>query len=209
MEIITNYTPKFYFQDELDDSGWGCGWRCIQMLLSQLGIDKDIFTIAFEVSELIGEGVNIDFDNRKINMADTYWILLYMCNVCHMMGASEANMEMFTVESTTMLNELSERLQTHFLTQKSLVVVTAGGATALISGIKSNESGSFDVYLIDPHTSSLDVNFEELKGFGKGGRGWIDIRDIILKGMDEIGIDNDDEFLVNSSCLFGFLQNSC
>lgn len=202
--VLTNYTPKHYFSDGVNDKGWGCGWRCIQMLLSQYGIEKDIFTIAEEVKLLLGDDVTIDYENKKINMADTYWITMYISSVYHQMGFNTTDVDMFTVATMGLLNDLFIMLQTHFLTQNSLVVVTAGGASALISGVRPVENG-FEVYLVDPHIETPDQNFEELKEFGKGGRGWINIRDVILKGKNEIGIVDDNEFLMNSSCMFGFV----
>lgn len=202
--VISNYTVKHYFQDNLNDSGWGCGWRCIQMLLSQYGIQKDIFTIAQETQQLLGEDVGIDTENKRIHMADPGWIMLYVSNIYHQIGISTTDFSMFTLSSISNIDTLYEKLQIHFASQSSLVSVTAGGATSLIAGVKASDN-LFEVYLVDPHTESINQNFEELKGFGKGGRGWINIRDVILKGKDEIGIIDDDEFLMNSSCLFGFL----
>ena len=120
------------------------------------------------------------------------------------MGIETTDVEMYTLQTMGNLNDLFMKLQQHFLTQNSLVIVTAGGATALISGIQPSENG-FDVYLIDPHIEYKEQNFNELKEFGKGGRGWMNIRDVVLKGKNEIGIDDDNEFLMNSSCLFGFI----
>ena len=206
--VLTNYIPKYYFQDDLDDSGWGCGWRCIQMLLSQIDINKNIFDIAYEIKDIVGEDISIDLDSKKINMADIYWIMLYMSGVGHQLGHTDTEFEMFTIENMSQINNLYDKLQMHFLLQKSLVVVTAGGATALIAGVKpATDENLFDVYLVDPHTSSIDVDFNKLKGFGEGGRGWTNVRNVILKGKEKIGIEDDDEFLMNSSCLFGFLQN--
>lgn len=202
--MITNYTFKTYFQDNINDAVWGCGWRCIQMLLSQIGIEKDIFTIAKEVQELLGENVGIDIKNQKIHMADLSWIMLYISNQYQQMGI-EIDINMLTIENTSQINVLFEKIQNHLITQSTLIGVTAGGATALIADIRINEE-LFDVYLIDPHVSSLEQDIETLKGFGEGGRGWINIRDVILKGKDEIGIEDDNEFLLNSSCLFGFLN---
>jgi hypothetical protein len=201
--MITNYTPKTYFQDNINDAVWGCGWRCIQMLLSQFGVDKDIFTIAKEVQDLLGENVGIDTENQRIHMADLSWIMLYVSSQYQQMGI-ESNIDMLTIENISMINSLYEKLQNHFITQSTLVGVTAGGATALIAGVRQCDN-LFEVYLIDPHVDSLEQNFEVLQGFGKGGRGWINIRDVILKGKDEIGIVDDNEFLMNSSCLFGFI----
>lgn len=202
--VLTNYTPKHYFSDNIDDKGWGCGWRCIQMLLSQYDIKKDIFTIAEEVKTLLGEEIQIDKENTKISMADTYWIIMYISSIYQQMGIDTTDVEMYTIQSMNNLNDLFMKLQQHFMTQNSLVVVTAGGATALISGVQPSENG-FDVYLVDPHVEDKEQNFDELQEFGKGGRGWINIRDVVLKGKNEIGIEDDNEFLMNSSCLFGFI----
>lgn len=202
--VLTNYTPKHYFSDNINDKGWGCGWRCIQMLLSQYDIEKDIFTIAEEVKTLLGEEIVIDKKNTKISMADTYWIIMYISSIYQQMGIETTDVEMYTLQTMANLNDLFMKLQQHFLSQNSLVVVTAGGATALISGIQPSENG-FDVYLVDPHIEHKEQNFDELVEFGKGGRGWINIRDVVLKGKNEIGIEDDNEFLMNSSCVFGFI----
>lgn len=206
MEPISNYIHKYYYQDGINDQGWGCGWRCIQMLLSQLGINKDIFSIAQDVKEMVGDNVNIDLVNKKINMADAYWIMLYVTNVYHQTGFVEADFEMFTIESMSMMDTLREKIELHLLVNQTLITVTAGGATSLISGVKDNDNGTFDIYLVDPHIQYEGEEYGDIKGFGKGGHGWINIRDVILKGKDEIGILDDDEFLVNSSCLFGFIK---
>lgn len=204
LNMINNYTIKHYFQDDINDAVWGCGWRCIQMLLSQVGIEKDIFIIAKDIEDLLGENVGIDIENQRIHMADPGWIMLYMSNIYHQMQLN-ANFDMFTIESMSMINTLFEKLQNHFITQTTLITVTAGGATSLIADVRLCDN-LFEIYLIDPHVDSLEQNFEVLQGFGKGGRGWINIRDVILKGKDEIGIVDDNEFLMNSSCLFGFLE---
>lgn len=203
--VLTNYIAKHYFDDNMNDNGWGCGWRCIQMLLSHLGINKDIFTIASETNEILGEHFKIDKYNKKIDMADTTTIMLYVSMVFKSIGVESTDIDMYHLTNTWKLSELFEKIQTHFATTQTLIVVTAGGATALIGGVRKLDEDPFEVYLIDPHVQSKDQNFDELKEFGKGGRGWINIKDIILKGKKEIGIDDDNEFLMNSSCLFGFL----
>jgi hypothetical protein len=204
--VLTNYIVKHYFDDNIDDSGWGCGWRCIQMLLSHLGIEKNIFTIATEINEMLGEDFKIDNDNKKIDMADTTTIMLYVSMTFKLLGAESTDINMYHLTNTCKLPELFEKIKTHFATTQTLIVVTAGGATALIGGIRKIDEEPFEVYLVDPHVQSKEQNFEELKQFGKGGRGWININDIVLKGKDEIGIEDDNEFLMNSSCLFGFLK---
>jgi hypothetical protein len=203
--ILTNYTLKHYFDDDINDSGWGCGWRCIQMLLSHLGIEKDIFTIAKEANEILGENFKIDTVNKKIDMAETTTIMLYVSMAFKSIGAESTDIDFHHLTNMCNLPELFHKLQMHFARTQTLVVVTASGATALIAGIRKIDKQHFEVYLVDPHIQTKEQNFEELKGFGKGGRGWINIRNIILAGKDEIGINDDDEFLMNSSCLFGFL----
>lgn len=191
---------------DINDDGWGCGWRCIQMLLSQFGIEKDIFTIAIETSQLLGEEISIDFDNRKIVMADTSWIMLYVCHCLHQLELSSTEFNMYHLATKYMLPELLQTLTSHFRSETTLVTVTAGGATSLIAGVRPSltNSDTFDVYLVDPHMPKHG-DFDTLRGFGKGGRGWIDIKKIIYKGKEEIGILDDNEFLLNSSCLFGFI----
>jgi hypothetical protein len=207
--VITNYKPYYYGCDGINDTDWGCGWRCIQMLLSQLKIEKDLFTIAFETQELIGDPFTIDIENSKIHMADTYWIMLYTCDQVQKIGFDDAKFDMLTLQNTNEIPDLYQKLQEHFLTENNLVVVTASGATSLIAGVRSADS-LFEVYLVDPHVqvtgNEQQPNFDVLNGFGKGGRGWININEIILKGKNEIGIEDDNEFLENSSCLFGFFQ---
>ncbi len=208
--IINNYTPYYYGCDGINDTNWGCGWRCIQMLLSQFGVEKDILTIAFETQDIVGEQFAIDVDSKKIHLADTTWIMLYVTNQAHQIGFDNVKFEMCTIQNMSDLPELYQKLQEHFLTETSMVVVTAGCATSLIAGIRVSDH-VFDVYLVDPHVQ-INANgeipvFDELKGFGKGGKGWINIKDIILNGKEEIGIQDDNEFLSNSSCLFGLFQN--
>lgn len=206
--IITNYKPHYYNCDGINDTDWGCGWRCIQMLLSQLNTEKDLFTIALETQELTGDPFSIDFDNNKINMADTSWVMLYICDQAQKIGFDDAKFDMLTLQTTDDIPNLYQKLQEHFLTETSLVVVSASGATSLIAGVRSTDS-LFDVYLVDPHLRVSDneqPNFDVLQGFGKGGRGWINISEIIYKGKNDIGIEDDNEFLENSSCLFGFFQ---
>ena len=207
-QILTNYRPYYYRIDDINDTGWGCGWRCIQMLLSQISqTEFNIFTIAKEVEKLTKDNVRLDLENQKIGMADTYWIMLYVTDYYQRHGKLTTKFTMLTINSIRLLNELYETLQYHFVEQDTLVVVSAGGATGLLAGVRPSRDGTtFEVYLIDPHMSP-GQSFNELVGFGDGGRGWIDIKDIILKGMLEIGLDDPDEFLENSSCLFGFIQN--
>lgn len=71
MSYLSNFTPHWCATEGVDDFDWGCGWRSLQTIMTQLGIVKDIWTLAFEVKEFTQDPeLIIDFDTMTVSMAD-------------------------------------------------------------------------------------------------------------------------------------------
>jgi hypothetical protein len=177
MSAIKNYKAYWYNCDNIEDYGWGCGWRCIQMLLSQYHANNDIFTIGREVKLDIYHQLQI---NDKLPFMDITWIGKYMKKY-------ENTYKIYTINNINQINEFVSKLETYFTNYNKLVVVVSSGAISLIGGVKRIGKKTY-VYLIDPHVWYKTDRFPSLIGFGNGGKGWTDLDNILYKGIDVLNI---------------------
>eukprot|EP00049_Salpingoeca_infusionum_P021036 m.365989 g.365989 ORF g.365989 m.365989 type:complete len:227 (-) comp34109_c0_seq1:459-1139(-) len=219
----------------------------MQMLLSQFEVQSDgLFALAESVRDVLKEPIHIQRNPAKIDMADAAWIAMYIPKRCERNGL-DVRVAMQALNSVQTLHQLKDDLKRHFSEQGTLVTIIAGGAIALLGGVRfavspeaadldlartddgadishdvcqdTRESHEYEVFLIDPHMpvkhsseqtgedADTAVDFNVLRGFGCGGRGWTNIRNIVLKGQSELGIEDDAVFLSLSSTALLFFSS--
>jgi len=206
MDHITNYLPHWCMMDGIMDKDWGCGWRSLQTLLSQLNIYQDVFTIAFDVKlytddpELI-----IDYDKPEISMSDISQLAPYYVSVANSNGSTSANFDMFMVDTLASIDKSSEILNAYFNEShhKNLVMIGTGGNVSLVGGFK-REGESNMIYLIDPHVDNEYDNFGDCKGIGRGGQGWVDLKSTVLYGKELLGKSESDFLAFSPAILVTF-----
>lgn len=208
MSRITNYVPHWCMMDDINDKEWGCGWRSLQTMLSQLNIFKDVFTLGFEVKTFTNDPeLVIDFDKPEISMADMSQLAPYFVSVAQTNGSLSANFDLLMVNNLEMVKKASQLLNTYFNESKSNVfaMIGTGGNVGLIGGYK-HENNKDMVYLIDPHVNDFNSDFGDCNGIGRGGQGWVDFKETVLYGQSILGMD-DDTFLSYSPALIATFNN--
>lgn len=196
MSNLTDYVPHWCMMDENMDKEWGCGWRSLQTLLSQIGIFNDIWTLAFELRAFTGDPeIVFDYDRKEISMADLSQISPYFVNVAINNGYTNANFDMLMINNLDALNNVSSKLNEYFngSNSKVLGLFGTGGNVACIGGYQKID-GKDMIYLVDPHGDSPEMNFESCNGIGRGGQGWVDLKESVLYG-NHIFKKTDNDFL--------------
>jgi hypothetical protein len=205
MNHLVNFTPHWCCEDDFYDLDWGCGWRSLQTILTQIGINKDVWTLAFEVKDFTQDDeLLIDFDNQVISMADMSLIISYFVDQAKSIGMAEQNadFDLLMISKPTDFNKIMDKLNDHFNVKKSktLVMIATGGNIGLIAGYKLDTYGANMIFLFDPHSK----NRSQAK-IGVGGIGWVSLSDTILSGQKEMGRSVVD-FLELNPPTFGFVN---
>ena len=78
-------------------------------------------------------------------------------------------------------------------TPKVLGLFGTGGNVACIGGYQKLDDKHM-IYLIDPHGDSPEMDFEKCNGIGRGGQGWVDLKESIMYG-NHIFKKTENEFL--------------
>lgn len=205
MEHLVNFEPQWCCQDDFYDFEWGCGWRSLQTILTQLGIKKDIWTIAFEVKDFTqDEELLIDYDNQIISMADMSLTVSYFVDQAKSIGMAEPNadFDLLMISNLDQIQQLTEKLNNHFNIKKSktLVMIATGGNIGLVAGYKYDEAvGDNMIFLFDPHSKRNRVTI------GVGGIGWVSLIDTILNGQKQMNKSAND-FLEINPATFAFMN---
>lgn len=209
MTNITNYIPHWCMMDEHMDAEWGCGWRSLQMLLSQLGVMNDVFTLAFEVRTFTGDPeILFDYDKDEVSMADLSQIAPYFVDVATKQGNTSANFDMLMINNLDALNSIINKLNEYYNTDghpKTIGLFGTGGNVACIAGYQKIDDKHM-IYLIDPHGDSPEMNFEHCSGIGRGGQGWVDLKENVLYG-NHIFKKSDNEFLEFNPAIIVLFHN--
>lgn len=203
MAQVTNYIPYWCMMDDVMDREWGCGWRSLQMLLSQLGIIKDIWTLAFDVKEFTNDPeLILNYDDCEVSMCDLSQISPYFINEAIKNGAKDATFDMLMINNLESFNNISQKMNDYFNLENSngtLALFGTGGNVACIGGFYKIDDDAM-IYLIDPHGDSSEMDFENCNGIGRGGQGWISFKDTVMYG-NHLFNKTDDEFLAFNPAL--------
>lgn len=191
MSHLTNYMPYWCDMDQFSDNEWGCGWRSLQILMSQLGQVEDVMTLANNVKTFTGdEEIVIDFkdENVVISMADLSQLAPYFEDYLKKNGHVSANFDMLMINDVASAKTVCQRLHQHFNVngKKNLCLIGSGGNVGLICGIDGEDEKSI-TYLIDPHSTGGNFNFNSLNVVGAGGQGWYPLWNFITYGHEQLG----------------------
>ena len=191
------------------DKEWGCGWRSLQTLLSQIGIFNDVWTLAFELRAFTGDpDIVFDYDRGEISMADLSQISPYFVNIAINNGYTNANFDMLMINNLEALNNITSKLNAYYNNEgntKILGLFGTGGNVACIAGYQKMDDKDM-IYLIDPHGDSPEMNFENCDGIGRGGQGWVDLKESVLFG-NHIFKKTDNDFLEFNPAIIVLFNN--
>jgi hypothetical protein len=209
MSQVTNYIPHWCMMDQNNDKEWGCGWRSLQMLLSQLSILKDVWTLGFEVKEFTGDPeLVLDYDKGEISMCDLSQTAPYFVNEAIKVGAKNVDFDMLMINNNEALKTVSGKLDQYFNSgdhPKTLALFGTGGNVACIGGFQ--KMGEVDmIYLIDPHGDSPEMDFDKCNGIGRGGQGWVSLKETVMYG-NHIFNKSEDDFLGFNPALIVLFHN--
>lgn len=207
MQNITNYVPHWCMMDSNMDAEWGCGWRSLQTLMSQLNILKDVWTLAFEVKEFTGDPeIILDYDDNQISMCDLSQTAPFFVNEAIKSGSKDADFDMFMINDLSALENVSQKLDQYFNSgdhSKTLGLFGTGGNVSCIGGFQ--KLGEVDmIYLIDPHGDSTEMDFENCHGIGRGGQGWVSLKETVMYGNHIFGKPENDFLSFNPALLVLF-----
>lgn len=170
--------------DENMDKEWGCGWRSLQTLLSQIGINNDVWTLAFELRAFTQDPeIIFDYDSGEISMADLSQIAPYFVDTAIKSGFTNANFDMLMINDLNAMENIATLLQNHYNNKSSKILglIGTGGNVACIGGYHKLGDKHM-IYLIDPHGDSPVMDFSKCNGIGRGGQGWVDMKNTVMFG---------------------------
>ena len=175
--------------DGIMDREWGCGWRSLQTLLSQISVHNDIWTLGFDVKSFTQDPeLIIDFDKPEISMSDMSQLAPYYVSIANKQGSEKPDFNMLMINTLDSIKMVSHHLNKHFNVDKNQVLsmIGTGGNVALIGGYQNIDSRDM-IYLIDPHVNNPNDDFNTCRGIGRGGQGWVDLKETVLYGMEILG----------------------
>ncbi|KAL6047120.1 UFM1-specific peptidase 1 (non-functional) [Balamuthia mandrillaris] len=197
--VVPGCSAYWYRCDQEDDEGWGCGYRCCQMLVRQhhaLRHDgegagqepADVPTIAGIIST-----VNNEIASSASSLPPLKWgEWMSLEHIIHYFRSQwrkrrkghpdeDLAWEYFIFESLDRRAALVSKLEDHLVRHQSLVIVEGTGMIFCIGGFDCRNSVVY-VYILDPHGPPTVWTGEEEDGRDactssafrfKGGVGWI------------------------------------
>jgi hypothetical protein len=183
---LSDYKQVYWYHcDEIDDRGWGCGWRVMQTVSSLL-FDKHV-TFA-DINEKL-ESLGYDTKNKdgRLAFADAGWICEYFRNFY------PSEMKMFAPIDFVSLDLALEEIS-QFADPKVIVLVTGGMIVCMDALV--DKIGHF----IDPHLYEEldDPRFlPPLVQLGKGGIGQYSIPQLFENILDTFCVNIDDPILIS------------
>lgn len=167
--ILDEYTKYKY---ETFDEGWGCGWRCMQTVLSKL---KQI-DVQLNQLKTILERVGYEFDNNHYGYFDGKMIAPIVEEYGLTVGELSLNHENFLNDLMTYFNSLNY--------DNTMIVMIHDGYIVTIDDF-------FGKYMkvVDPHQSPSIPEFISLEEVGKGGIGWKSFEETVFLNMKQLWVD--------------------
>eukprot|EP01095_Lingulamoeba_sp_RSL-Kostka_P018177 TRINITY_DN985_c1_g3_i1.p1 TRINITY_DN985_c1_g3~~TRINITY_DN985_c1_g3_i1.p1 ORF type:complete len:398 (+),score=136.89 TRINITY_DN985_c1_g3_i1:42-1196(+) len=166
------------------DTGWGCTYRCLQMLMSNLRLkgstvkkgEDEVFEVepsVYEIQTVLSKAETENYFNET-DVGGGKWIgpgemsgYFKYFNYDSFYITDELTME-FKEQVQTVENDLFLRLSEHFTNARTPITVTNGKKTYSIAGVRkklkpnSDEIIGIDVLLLDPHFSE-NLNYSHFE----------------------------------------------
>ena len=181
------YKKYYYNCDNINDIGWGCGWRCIQNVISRF---SNKYVSLPEIKKYL-ENNNFKFPNNVNNYGfiDGKMIEFYLKKYYKVYEYNIYKIE----ELYNLLKIFNNQNNTGILIHDGYIV-------------NFDRVDDMNIYIIDPHVYKND--FSSLKNIGYGGEGWMNIIDILYKNVDIIPSITKEEFLKNNTPTIYLIENT-
>ncbi|KNC46847.1 uncharacterized protein AMSG_03277 [Thecamonas trahens ATCC 50062] len=176
MATVTKFHAAWYHCDEEDDSGWGCGFRVVQMLAHAASGPHAVPSIADIVAAC----------NASPRAEPVVWgEWLAVDALAGYLGAAHGLLEcsMMSVDAIDKLDVLALRLQHHLSAHNTMAVFEGTGQIFCVAGVRSRLARR-EVLIVDPHgppSAATRTESGVLVDFAfHGGIGWIELRELLL-----------------------------
>ena len=181
LDTLSSYAKYRY---ETWDEGWGCGWRCLQMVSAKLLQREDSVERIYQTLLERGHcGFPKEGTERKhYGFLDASMIAAYYSD------EHELSLEMHQIRTTNELTAFVSHLQTlQPFGYASVVVMIHDGYVVVIDDVRDEY-----VKIIDPHQPpNSGEKFIGLQTVGKGGIGWKNLREVVFYNSAIIGLETD------------------
>ncbi|CAH0388057.1 unnamed protein product [Bemisia tabaci] len=164
--IHGKYTYHHYMQDEINDNGWGCAYRSLQLIVSWFrlqGFTNHPVPTHEEIQKCL---VDIG-DKPRTFIGSRQWIGSTEISYCleSMLGVTS---RIIAINSGEELSERGSELIYHFKTQGTPIMIGGGVLAHTIIGVHfNNQTGNIKLLIVDPHY----VGSEDLKTIQDNG--WV------------------------------------
>ena len=145
-KLISPLRVFYYNCDGVDDNGWGCGWRCVQMIL-YVNNEKNSPSFRKLVEDSSG-GIWGQWADSSV-LTDS----LLQAGI-----QTFRDQPQILVSDTRSLKNLESILQDYFAQSIALPAMLVGtGQIAVICGIRRKNRETYEVYIIDPHGPPINL----------------------------------------------------
>ncbi|SIO73684.1 Peptidase family C78 [Babesia microti strain RI] len=176
--VSGKYAYYHYCMDDIEDSGWGCCYRSLQMVWSWYLLQN--YTVAkvpnhWEIQRILNEN---DTTGRVIKVGSDTWIGTVECSY---IINWKLNMicKIYYLSDSSYLPDYSMVIKEHLLVQKTPIIIAVGCYAYVIVGICIDNDNEPTYLIADPHYSGQN----SLKSIASKGVGWKRI-DFLNKVVD-------------------------
>eukprot|EP00300_Choanocystis_sp_HF-7_P030348 c39166_g1_i1.p1 GENE.c39166_g1_i1~~c39166_g1_i1.p1 ORF type:complete len:348 (-),score=38.33 c39166_g1_i1:9-1052(-) len=160
--LMSGFKPHYYACDSENDTGWGCGHRCIQSLVWQLanqqrmlsGGAADTVLEVPRIAQILTDLATLPAAAGEATATWGEWLAVDSMTryLGHFHGL--ANCRMVSLTRMAQLEQLAEDLRDHFLLKDLLVVAEGTGQLFMLGGVRCVAAAgqpSYDLFVVDPH----------------------------------------------------------
>lgn len=159
--LSDNKRVYWYYCDEHDDRGWGCGWRVMQTISSVLFDEQ----VTFEEidAQLVALGNDTKTKDGRLAYADAAWILEYFGKV-----HPRSTFKQYYPLNFASLASVIEEINSEATGAPKMIVLVCAGMIVCMDAI---EQGTSIGHFIDPHVPVQASSMPPLVKPGNGGIG--------------------------------------
>lgn len=191
-QVVPGCRPYWYCCDEEDDAGWGCGYRCCQMLVHQFKRKKQdesrevtlpsIRQIIDRVNDSLGKHGDEEAASLPMLKWGDWMTLEHIIRFFQTTPDLTNGFEYFIFERLDRRQGLVAKLEDHLSRHNSLIIAEGTGMIFCIGGLRrsttatsTDDAGDVQLYILDPHgpPSSWSGSESDEPFRFKGGSGWI------------------------------------